>query len=197
DKIFILEDTKGAGKADKSSVFADGLFIPNAVIPGDGGAYVTNSTEILFLKDSKGTGKADTRRVVLSGFGTEDTHHIVHTLRWGPDGKLYFLQSLYIHAHLETPRGPKTLLASGVWRFDTRTLDLGVYSRGLVNPWGLVWDRWGQTFETDGAGGQGINYAFPGIGFTSAVGLEKIMPGLNPGSPKYCGEEILSGRTIP
>ena len=197
DKIFILEDSQGAGNADKSTVFADGLFLPNAVIPGDGGAYVTNSTEILFLKDSKGTGKADTRRVVLAGFGTEDTHHIVHTLRWGIDGKLYFLQSLYIHAHLETPYGPKTLLASGVWRFDTRTLDLGVYSRGLVNPWGIIWDRWGQTFETDGAGFQGINYSFPGAAFESAMGVDRVLPGMNPRSPKYCSEEILTGRHIP
>jgi putative heme-binding domain-containing protein len=197
DKIFILEDTTGSGKADKSTLFADGLFIPNAVIPGDGGAYVTNSTEILFLKDSKGTGKTDTRRVVLSGFGTEDTHHIVHTLRFGVDGKLYFLQSLYIHSHLETPYGPKTLLASGVWRFDTRTLELGVYSRGLVNPWGIIWDRWGQTFETDGAGFQGINYSFPGAAFESAMGIDRVLPGMNPRSPKYCSEEILSGRHIP
>ena len=197
DKIVILEDTTGSGKADKSTVFADGLFIPNSVVPGDGGAYVTNSTQIVHLKYTKGTGKADERRVVLAGFGTEDTHHIVHTLHWGPDGRLYFLQSIYIHSHLETPHGLKTLLGSGVWRFDTRTLDLDVYSRGLVNPWGIVWDRWGQTFETDGAGGEGINYAFPGAGFMSAVGYEKVMPGLNPGSPKYASETILSGTTIP
>lgn len=197
DKIVILEDTTGSGKADKSTVFADGLFIPNSVVPGDGGAYVTNSTQIVHLRDSKGTGKADERRVVLAGFGTEDTHHIVHTLHWGPDGRLYFLQSIYIHSHLETPHGLKTLLGSGVWRFDTRTLDLEVYSRGLVNPWGIVWDRWGQTFETDGAGGEGIDYAFPGVGFMSAVGYDKVMSGLNPGSPKYASEEILSGSTIP
>ena len=197
DKIFILEDTTGSGKADKSTVFAEGLFLPTAVVPGDGGAYVTNSTEILHLADTKGTGKADQRRVVLSGFGTEDTHHIVHTLRWGPDGRLYFIQSIYIHSHLETPHGLKTLLASGVWRFDTRTLDLEVYSRGLVNPWGIVWTRWGQTFETDGAGGEGINYAFPGASFTSAASVEKVMRGLNPGSPKYASEEILSGGNVP
>ena len=197
DKVVILEDTQGTGVADKSTVFAEGLFIPNAVVPGDGGAYVTNSTEILHLKDTKGSGKADTRRVVLAGFGTEDTHHIVHTLRWGPDGRLYFLQSIYIHSHLETPHGLKTLLGSGVWRFDTRTLDLDVYSRGLVNPWGIIWDRWGQTFQTDGAGGAGINYSFPGASFESAVGMDRIMPGLNPGSPKYCGEEILTGRNVP
>jgi len=197
DKIYIVENTTGSGKADKSTIFADGLFIPTAVIPGDGGVYVTNSTEIVHLKDAKGAGKADTRRVVLAGFGTEDTHHIVHTLRWGPDGRLYFLQSIYIHSHLETPHGLRTLLGSGVWRFDTRTLDLGVYSRGLVNPWGIVWDRWGQTFETDGAGGQGVNYAFPGAGFESAVAMDRVLPGLNPGSPKYASEEVLSGRNVP
>jgi putative heme-binding domain-containing protein len=197
DKVVILEDTTGSGKADKSTVFADGLFLDNSVIPGDGGAYVTNSTEILHLKDTKGTGKADSRTVVLSGFGTEDTHHIVHTLRWGPDGRLYFFQSIYIHSHLETPRGLRTLLGSGAWRFDTRTLDLDVYTRGLVNPWGIVWDRWGQTFETDGAGGEGINYAFPGVGFTSSVGYERVMQGLNPGSPKYASEELLNGTSIP
>jgi putative heme-binding domain-containing protein len=197
DKVVILEDTTGSGKADKATIFADGLFLPNSVAPGDGGAYVTNSTEIDFLKDTKGSGKADLKKAVLAGFGTEDTHHIVHTLRWGPDGRLYFLQSIYIHSHLETPHGLKTLLGSGVWRYDTRTLDLEVYSRGLVNPWGILWDYWGQTFETDGAGGEGMNYAFPGASFMSAVGMEKVMKGLNPGSPKYCSEEILSGSQMP
>src|SRR5262245_31078213 len=85
DKILILEDTNGDGKADKTTVFADGLLIPTGVEPGDGGAYVANSTELLHLKSANGTGKADRVRVVLSGFGTEDTHHIIHTFRWGPD----------------------------------------------------------------------------------------------------------------
>src|SRR5262245_38599013 len=40
DKIIILEDTDGDGKADKTTVFADGLLIPTGVEPGDGGAYV-------------------------------------------------------------------------------------------------------------------------------------------------------------
>src|SRR5262245_50949711 len=88
DKILVLEDTKGVGKADKVTVFADGLLIPTGVEPGDGGAYVANSTELVHLSDTDGDGKADKRRIVLSGFGTEDTHHILHTLRWGHDGNL-------------------------------------------------------------------------------------------------------------
>lgn len=103
DKILILEDTKGVGKADKVTVFADHLFIPTSVLPGNGGAYVTNSTQVLHFKDTKGDGVADLKRVVMDGFGTEDTHHIIHTLRWGMDGRIYFNQSVYIHSNIETP----------------------------------------------------------------------------------------------
>ena len=59
DKIIILEDTNHDGKADKSTVFADGLLIPTGIEPGNGGAYVANSTELLFFKDIDGDGKAD------------------------------------------------------------------------------------------------------------------------------------------
>src|SRR6267378_8691268 len=70
DKIIVLEDTKGVGKADKVTVFADGLLIPTGLEPGDGGVYVVNSTDLIHLSDLRGTGKATRRRVVLSGFGT-------------------------------------------------------------------------------------------------------------------------------
>ena len=143
DKIIILEDTDGQGRADKSTVFADGLFIPTAVATGDGGAYVTNSTEIVHFNENPTTGKAERRRLVVAGFGTEDTHHIIHTLRWGYDGRLYWNQSIYIHSHVETPRGVMSLLGSGTWRFDPRDEQLGILSRGMVNPWGIVFDGWG------------------------------------------------------
>src|SRR5713226_4599631 len=146
DKIIILEDTKGAGKADKTTVFADGLLIPTGLEPGDGGVYVVDSTDLLHLSSSTGNGKADRRRVVLSGFGTEDTHHMVHTLRWGHDGNLYFNQSVYIHSHLETPHGVRRLNGGGIWQFRPDTLQLEVFVRGMWNSWGHHFDRWGQSF---------------------------------------------------
>ena len=197
DKIIVLEDTKGVGVADKTTVFADGLLIPTGVMPGDGGAYVVDSTDLLHLSSSKGDGKADKREVVLSGFGTEDTHHMVHALRWGPDGLLYFNQSVYIHSHIETPHGVRNLNGSGTWQFRPASRDLNVFCRGLWNPWGIAWDRFGATFETDGAGGEGINYTFPGAAFATAVGVPRVLQGLNPGTPKDAGLEILSGRHMP
>src|SRR5262245_5553227 len=197
DKIVVLEDTDGDGRADKTTVFADGLLIPTAVEPGDGGAYVADSTDLLHLADTDGDGKADRRRVLLSGFGTEDTHHILHTFRWGPDGLLYFNQSTYIHSHIETPHGPRRLGGGGVWQFRPEAVWLEVFARGLINPWGLHFDRWGQTFATDGAGGEGINYMIPGASYAWTPGATRIVAGLNPGSPKYCGCEVVSGRHLP
>jgi putative heme-binding domain-containing protein len=197
DKIVILVDTTGDGKADKRTVFADGLLIPTTVIPGDGGAYIGASTELLHMKDTDGDGRADQQRVVLSGFGTEDTHHILHTLRWGPEGLLYFNQSIYIHSHLETPWGVRRLGGSGTWQLDPRSMKLAIVMRGLVNPWGRHWNRWGTAFATDGAGGDGINFTFPGATFMTAEGAKAVLRGLNPGQPKDCGLEVLSGRHIP
>lgn len=197
DKVVVLEDSDGDGKADKSTLFAGGLLIPTGIEVGDGGCYVGNSTELIHLKDTDGDGEADQRRIVLSGFGTEDTHHLIHTLRWGVDGRLYFNQSIYIHSRVETPWGPVSLQGGGIWRFMPETMRLQVVSRGLVNPWGHHQDQFGQHFATDGAGGDGINYAFNGSTFTTAVGAKRIMSGLNPGQPKHAGMEFITGRHVP
>ena len=85
DRVVVLEDIDHDGTSDKTHVFAEGLLIPTGIVPGDGGAYVANSTELLHFADHDGDLKSDRKRIVLSGFGTEDTHHILHTLRWGPD----------------------------------------------------------------------------------------------------------------
>lgn len=197
DRILVVEDQDHDGVADKTHVFAEGLLIPTGVAPGDGGAWVANSTELLHFADTDGDLKADTKRVVLSGFGTEDTHHILHTLRWGYDGLLYFNQSIYIHSHVETPWGVRRLNAGGIWQFRPETLELGVFLRGLVNTWGHHYDRFGQSFATDGAGGEGINYVIPGAYYFTAADAERLVRGLNPGSPKHCGLELVETPMLP
>ncbi|MCB1274998.1 PVC-type heme-binding CxxCH protein [Prosthecobacter sp.] len=197
DQVVVLEDTDGDGKADKSTTFAEGLHIPTALAPGDGGLYVANSTEVLFLKDTNGDLKADERTVLLSGFGTEDTHHLLHTFRWGPEGMLYFLQSIYIHTHMETPYGVRRLMGGGVWEFRPETRRAELLSKGLINPWGFEFDRWGQSFACDGAGGEGINFIFPGSVFATSPGAKRILHGLSPGQPKQCGLEIIEDPHFP
>ncbi|MEC8690529.1 MAG: GDSL-type esterase/lipase family protein, partial [Verrucomicrobiota bacterium] len=66
DKIVILEDTNGDGKADKSSVWANDLHIPLSFEFGNGGVYVSEEPDFTFLKDTDGDGKADFRSRVLT-----------------------------------------------------------------------------------------------------------------------------------
>jgi putative membrane-bound dehydrogenase-like protein len=116
DKIIILEDTDGDGKADKSSVWADGLYMPTGFELGDGGAYVGLQPNVEFLKDTDGDGKADSRQKILRGFGTEDSHHAVHAFQWAPEGSLLFHEGVFHNSQVETPYGVVRLKDAGVFR---------------------------------------------------------------------------------
>ena len=198
DKIIVLEDTTGNGRVDKTTVFADGLFIPTGIEPGNGGAYVAQSTQLLHLADTNGDGRADKKRIVLSGFGTEDTHHTLHTLRWSHDGRLYFNQSIYIRSHVETPHGVVRLKSGGIWHLRPDSLKAGIAYRGWCNPWGHHFDEFGNAFVTDGAGFQGISYAIPGAMYFTYAGARRIMDSISPGNyPKFAGLEILNSPHFP
>lgn len=226
DKIMILEDTDHDGLADKSTVFASGLLIPTGIAPdleerqkdeprrpakpGEktdarapktevvSACYVGASTELLRLADTNGDGKADTRRIVLSGFGTEDTHHIIHTLHWGHDGRLYFNQSIYIHSHIETPWGVVRANSGAVLSYDPRSERVEVFDKGYVNSWGHQTDRWGQSFQTDGAGSTGVTWGIPGAMFAAYEGARRIFPSISPGSyPKMASLELISSPHFP
>jgi len=198
DKIVVLEDTTGAGRADKTTVFADGLVIPTGIEIGDGGAYVAQGTELLHFRDTDGDGRSDRRRTVLSGFGTEDTHHNLHTLRWGPDGRLYMNQSVYTRTDTETPTGVVRLKAGGMFRFDPRTHEMSIPYRGWINAWGHAFDDYGDSFVTDGAGSQGVTWAFPGATFRTLAPARRQAPSIGPGVyPKYCGIESLRSPLFP
>jgi len=206
DKIQILEDTDHDGKADKSTVFADDLLLPTCVEPditqAKGGpasaGYVGASTELLHVVDANGDGVSDSKRIVLSGFGTEDTHHNLHTLYWGPDGLLYFNQSVYTHSHLETPWGILRVNSGAVLSYDPRTERTQVFEKGLWNPWGHKIDQAGQHFLTDGAGSTGLSWAFPGATFAPNEGARQTMDSISPGSyPKFAGLELIHSPNFP
>lgn len=198
DKIIVLEDTNHDGKAEKATVFADGLLIPTGVVPGDGGCYVAQSTELLHFKDTNGDGKSDARRIVLSGFGVEDTHHNLHTLRWGFDGRLYMNQSVYTRTDTETPHGVVRLKAGGIFRFDPRDQQMEILYRGWVNAWGTHWDDYGQAFVTDGAGNKGISWGVPGATYFTLAPARRVLDSISPGNyPKFCGLEVLRSAQFP
>jgi glucose/arabinose dehydrogenase len=199
DSIVVLEDSDGDGKADKHTVFADGLLIPTGVVPdGKGGCYAACSHELLHFTDTNGDGKADKRRIVLTSFGTEDTHHNLHTLRWGYDGHLYMNQSIYTHSHVETPHGVVRLNSGGIWRFNPDTWKLEVFTRGGCNPWGHHWDQWGNDFFTDGAGFKGVYHAMEGATYFTYSDMRREAESITPGNwPKFASLELVHSPDFP
>ena len=92
-RIRMLEDLDGDGRFDRSTVFADHLPWPTALICSRGGLYVGASPDILWLKDTTGDGRADERRVVVSGFGSGvarlNVQALLNSFNWGLDHRLY------------------------------------------------------------------------------------------------------------
>jgi glucose/arabinose dehydrogenase/mono/diheme cytochrome c family protein len=165
DYVLVCEDTNGDGRADRFTRFAEGLNMPQGLELGDGGLYVCNSTELLHLRDTDGDGRADERRVVASGFGTGDTHQLINSLIYGPDGTLWFSQGLHILSRIETPFGVSRLDKSGVWRMNPRTLRFDGFFNGAKaghNCWGVAFDDFGQVFHKSGDRPDGY-YTVPGM----------------------------------
>src|SRR5207248_7890936 len=137
DRVKILEDTDGDGRADKVTVFAEGLNIPTGVAVGCGGVWVLNAPDLLFLKEKDG--KEVSREVVLTGFGRTDTHELPNSLTWGPDGWLYGLNGVFNSCHIVS-QGKTFDFTCAMWRIHPRTREFQVFCEGTSNPWGLVWD---------------------------------------------------------
>ena len=154
DKLLIFEDTDGDGKADKQSVFADGLHLPTGFEVGDGGAYVAQEPNLVHLVDTDGDGKADQKKIVMGGFDSGDSHHAIGAFVWGPGGGVYMHEGTFHVTQVETPYGPTRNAHGAVYRFDPTRQKLETFvSYNFANPWGHCWDAWGQNFVADASGG--------------------------------------------
>src|SRR5262245_17049920 len=96
DKIKVFEDLDGDGRADKVTVFADGLNIPIGLLPLREGALVYSISprtrdpgKLYHLLDTDGDGRADQRRELYGDFAHGDTHGMINGLRFALDGWVY------------------------------------------------------------------------------------------------------------
>ena len=149
DRIKILEDTDGDGRADKVTVFADGMTLATALLVGNGGVYVGEAPHLWFMRDTDGDDVADEKTEVLTGFGLEDRHELLNGFTWGPDGQLYMTHGVFTATKAKDPANPNAapvVVSAGVARLDTRTRKFEVFAEGTSNPWGVDFDAKGNAF---------------------------------------------------
>jgi glucose/arabinose dehydrogenase len=137
DRITILEDSNGDGRADRAHDFVGGLNLASGLAFGYGGVFVLQAPYLLFYADRNRDDRPDgDPEVLLSGFGMEDASSVANSLTWGPDGWLYGLQGSTVTAKI---RGIE--FQQGVWRYHPRTKRFELFCEGGGNMWGLDFDR--------------------------------------------------------
>jgi quinoprotein glucose dehydrogenase len=157
DRVRLIEDTKGTGKADRATVFADGFHsiesgIGAGLLARGGDVWYTCIPGLWRLRDTKGSGTADERTLLHDGFGVHVGYlgHDLHGLRFGPDGRLYFSVG---DRGLNVPlKGGRSLFypdTGCVLRCNPDGSDLEVLATGLRNPQELAFDQYGNLFTGD------------------------------------------------
>lgn len=198
DKLVILEDTDGDGKADKSTIFYDQLHCPTGFEFFDGGVLVVDQPRLIWLKDNDGDDVADEIKHVLDGWATEDTHHTIGAFESSPSGLLYMTEGVAMSTAVETPWGPfRNFGSSGSYVLEPRTWRLRHYvTPGYGNPWCYVFDQWGQGFVGDGTGAnQHWDTALSGAQYQGRKGLNAVFD--TEGMRPVVGSDFLVSRHFP
>jgi len=148
DRITILEDADGDGRADKAHDFVSGLNLATGIAFGHGGVFVLNVPYLLFYPDRNQDDVPDSDPIVcLTGFGMEDAHSVANSLTWGPDGWLYGCQGSTVTARI---RGIE--FQQGVWRYHPLTHEFELFCEGGGNSWGLDFDDEGELIYSTNLG---------------------------------------------
>lgn len=151
DRIIVFEDTDGDGKFNKRSVFMDKLNLVSGLEYGFGGVWVGAAPHLLFIPVQEGDEPkpAGEPKILLDGWGWQDTHETLNTFIWGPDGWLYGCHGVFTHSNVGKPGASdadRTKINAGVWRYHPTKHAFEVFSEGTSNPWGMDFDENGQLF---------------------------------------------------
>ncbi|MDB5295463.1 MAG: putative rane-bound dehydrogenase, partial [Phycisphaerales bacterium] len=169
DRISILEDTDGDGVADKVTLFADKLSIPTSLCFANGGVIVAQAPDMLFLRDTDGDGKADERRVLFTGWGTNDTHAGPSSLHYGPDNWVYGIVG---YAGFNgTVGGEPKRFAQAIWRMRPDGSKLEALASLTNNAWGLGFSEEGHLFASSANNDPSFYLHIPNRAYETVRGL--------------------------
>lgn len=195
DKILIFEDTDGDGVADKRTVFADGLLLPDGFEFVEDGVVVSVPTKLLFMRDTDGDDKADVIEEMMRGFDDYDSHH-GGFLSITPNGLISICEGVFHRAQVETPYGVEHVRDSTVLELNPRTRKLvPLQQPAPPNPWKVSHTNWGEGFQMFG-GGQNTDMDYYSIWTPSGNRLGKNLGGMFKHG-KGCTLAVVSSENFP
>jgi putative heme-binding domain-containing protein len=150
DRISILEDTNGDGKADKIIDFANDLNIPIGIIPVKDGAIGYSIPHVYRFYDMDGDGKSEKREVLIRDFEHKDTHGMVNNLFRGLDGWIHASHGFSNISTVSGSDGDSITMTSGnTFRFRPDGSRVEKTTDGRINPFGSDLDKWGYHYSAD------------------------------------------------
>jgi quinoprotein glucose dehydrogenase len=157
ERLRRLEDRAGTGKADHSTVFAEGFNtaldgLAAGVLARKDNVWFANIPNLWSLRDTNADGISDVRQSLHYGFGVRVGFlgHDLHGIHFGPDGKLYFsIGDRGSNVQLPDGRTIGDPDAGCVFRCYPDGSELEVFAFGLRNPQDLVFDQFGNLFTGD------------------------------------------------
>lgn len=150
DKITILDDTDGDGKADKFIPFATDLNIPIGIIPVQKGAIAFSIPNVYKFNDEDGDGISESKQKLLGEFGYQDTHGMVNNFARGFDGWIYACHGFTNTSTIAgTDRDSITMVSGNTFRFKEDGSRVEQTSYGRVNPFGYTFDEMGYLYSVD------------------------------------------------
>jgi len=172
DYILICEDTNGDGKADKFTRFAEGLSVPTGLAFYKGGLVVAQAPHLLYLKDTNGDDRADEKKILLSGFGTFDTHAGPSHLQYGYDNWIW--GSVGYSGFKGKVQGDSLQFSQGFFRVlpdldRPENTKLEFVTSTSNNTWGLAFNETGDVFGSTANNSHGWYLAIPHRYFPKAV----------------------------
>ena len=190
DRILILEDTNGDGKADTSKVFYQGTDVNAALgiaVLGNK-VIVSCSPNVFVFTDTNGDDIPDSKEILFTHVGGEQHDHAVHAFSFGADGKLYFNfgnageQLMDKNGQLIKDKDGKLITNKGlpyrqgmVFRMNTDGSEVEVLAHNFRNNYEAATDAFGNIWQSDndddGNQSTRINYVmeFGNYGYTDEM----------------------------
>src|SRR5690606_11692853 len=150
DKISILEDSDGDGRADAFTTFSDTLNIPIGIYPLVDGAVAYSIPNVYRFTDTQGDGVADQSRPIIGPFEHRDTHGMVNNFMLGYDGWIHACHGFTNHSTVAGADGDSITMVSGnTFRFRPDGSRVEHMTHGRIKPFGLAYDERGYLYSTD------------------------------------------------